>query len=54
MYTQHENIKREDYELIVVQFEKSSFTPLVYSTAGGMAPTAKAFHHSGSEKEYGI
>ena len=45
----HENIKRKDYEQRVVQVEKSSFIPLVYSTAGGMAPMAKAFHRRVAE-----
>ena len=44
VYTQHENIKRKNYEQRVIQVEKCSFTPLVYSTSGGMAPQAQAFH----------
>ena len=44
VYTLHENIKRRDYEQRVTQVEKSSFTPLVYSTTGGMGPLATAFH----------
>ena len=44
VYTQHENIKRKNYEQRVIQVEKCSFTPLVYSTLGGMAPQARVFH----------
>ena len=44
VYTLHENIKRRDYEQRVTQVEKASFTPLVYSTTGGMGPLATAFH----------
>ena len=39
-YKLHENVKRRDYEQRVTQVEKSSFTPLVYSTTGGMGPLA--------------
>ena len=44
VYSQHENIKKKDYEQRVIQVEKCSFTPLVYSTSGGMAPQARVFH----------
>ena len=44
VYTQHENIKKREYEQRVIQVEKCGFTPLVYSTTGGMAPQAHAFH----------
>ena len=44
VYSLHENIKKRDYEQRVIQVEKCSFTPLVYSTSGGMAPQAKIFH----------
>ena len=43
VYDQHEKIKGKEYEQLVVQVEKCSFTPLVYSTTGGMAPQA-VFH----------
>ena len=42
LYLHHENVKRKDYEQRVLQVEKC--TPLVYSTTGGMAPRATAFH----------
>ena len=44
LYKLHKNAKRRDYEQRVTQVEKSSFTPLVYSTTGGMGPLATAFH----------
>ena len=44
VYNQHENIKKKNYEQRVIQVEKCSFTPLVYSTSGGMAPQARVFH----------
>ena len=49
VYIQHENIKRKNCEQRVVQVEKCSFTPLVYSTTGGMAPIAKVFHRRVAE-----
>ena len=44
VYAQHETAKKKDYEQRVIQVEKCSFTPLVYSTSGGMAPQALVFH----------
>ena len=44
VYLQHENDKRRDYEQRVLQVEKCSFVPLVYSTTGGMGPRATSFH----------
>ena len=44
MYKQHEEEKRKKYEQLVIQIEKCSFIPLVYSTTGGMAPKALEFH----------
>ena len=44
VYKQHEEEKRKKYEQRVIQIEKCSFTPLVYSTTGGMAPKALEFH----------
>ena len=40
LYLTHEKMKCKDYEQRVVQVEKASFTPLVYSTHGGMAGRA--------------
>ena len=44
VYAQHETEKRKNYEQRVIQVEKCSFTPLVYSTTGGIAPRAQKFH----------
>ena len=44
VYIQHEQEKRKKYEQRVTQVEKCSFTQLVYSTTGGMAPTVLEFH----------
>ena len=43
VYLQHEKLKSKEYEQRVIQVEKASFTPLVYSTTGGMAPKATIF-----------
>ena len=44
IYKLHENMKIKDYQQRVLQTEKASFTPLIYSTNGGMAPQAEVFH----------
>ena len=44
LYKLHESHKIRDYQHRVLQTEKASFTPLVYSTHGGMAPQSLAFH----------
>ena len=44
LYKQKEKSKKREYGERVVQIEKASFTPLVYSTHGGMAEEAAAFH----------
>jgi len=44
LYKLHENLKKRDYGDRVRQREKASFTPLVYSTHGGMATEAEKFH----------
>ena len=43
MYTHHEHIKKRNYLSRVIQVEKASFTPLVFSTTGGMGPEAEKF-----------
>jgi hypothetical protein len=40
----HEKEKQRSYLQRVLQTEKASFTPLVYSTNGGMAQEARRFH----------
>ena len=43
LYTLHENEKKNQYMNRVLQLEKGSFVPLVFTTTGGMAPEAKRF-----------
>ena len=38
IYRQNENEKKNLYNERIINVEKSSFTPLVFSTSGGMAP----------------
>ena len=45
LYAEHEREKKRTYEARVIQIEKASFTPLVYSTHGGMATQATTFHN---------
>ncbi len=44
LYVLHEIQKISAYQDRVLQVEKASFTPLVYSTHGGMGKQASAFH----------
>ncbi len=44
LYATHENEKCRQYGQRVLQVEKASFIPLIYSTNGGMAKRATAFH----------
>jgi hypothetical protein len=44
LYSMHEKQKTRDYQHRVLQTEKASFTPLIYSTNGGLAPQAETFH----------
>ena len=39
-YRRHENIKKRSYEQRIREVEHGSFTPLVFSASGGMAPAA--------------
>ena len=43
VYRQHENKKRAEYGRRVREIEHGSFTPLVFTTGGGMAPEATVF-----------
>ncbi len=42
-YRRHELEKRRHYEDRVIQVEHGCFTPLVFSTSGGMGPSASVF-----------
>ena len=43
-YRRHERAKVREYEQRVREIERASFTPLVFSATGGMAPRAKVFY----------
>ena len=43
MYHSHESEKKRKYNERVLQVEKASFTPLVFSTTGGMGSEADRF-----------
>ena len=43
-YRQHERVKKRQYEQRIWEIEHSSFTPLVFSTTGGLAPAATTFY----------
>ena len=43
-YRKHENEKRRHYEERILQVERASFSPLVLSATGGMAPVATTFY----------
>ena len=42
-YRHHENLKKRAYNARVLQVEKGSFTPLIFSTTGGMGQEAERF-----------
>ena len=44
IYKQHENEKKRKYNQRIMQVEKATFTPLVFSTSGGMAPECNKYH----------
>ena len=44
IYNQHEREKKRTYNDRVLQVEKGSFTPLIFSTTGGMGPECTKYH----------
>ena len=44
IYLMKEREKKRDYNQRVIQVEKGSFTPLIFSTTGGMGPEATSYH----------
>ena len=44
LYSQHEREKKRTYNDRILQVEKGSFTPLVFSTTGGMGSEATKYH----------
>ena len=43
VYRQHEKVKKRHYEQRIQEIEHSSFTPLVFSSTGGMGPITTVF-----------
>ena len=44
IFKQHENEKKRKYATRVLEIEQGSFTPLVFSTTGGMGPECMMYH----------
>ena len=44
VYRTHEKEKKRTYNERIIQVEKGTFTPIVFSTFGGMGPEAECFH----------
>ena len=44
VYDQHEKEKKRAYNQRIMQIERATFTPLVFSTTGGMAPECTRYH----------
>ena len=44
LYKQNEQEKKRHYNQRIIQVEKANFTPLVFSTMGGMAPECTRYH----------
>ena len=43
MYTHHEDAKKKEYNARIIQIERASFTPLVFSCSGGMSSETGKF-----------
>ena len=44
IYSKHENVKKRKYAEQILQIEQGTFTPLIFTTTGGMAPECQMFH----------
>lgn len=44
VYEQHEKEKKRAYNHRIMEVEKATFTPLVFTTSGGMAPECARYH----------
>ena len=44
IYRQHETEKKRQYASRILEVEQATFTPLVFSTIGGMAVECKRYH----------
>ena len=51
IFRQHETEKKRQYASRVLEVEQAPFTPLVFSTTGGMAVECKRYTQANSEKE---
>ena len=49
LYLQHEREKKRKYNDRVLQVEKGSFSPLIFSTTGGMGPESTRYHKKVAE-----
>ena len=49
IYLQHEREKKRKYNDRVLQVEKGSFSPLIFSTTGGMGPESTRYHKKVAE-----
>ena len=50
VYAKHEAEKKRNYNQRIMQIEHGTFTPLVYSVNGGIAPECEKFHKQIAEK----
>ena len=50
IYSSHEQQKKAEYEERVIQSEKGSFVPLVFTTLGGMAPSCDTLNKKLAER----
>lgn len=50
LYITHEREKMRKYNSRILQVEKGSFTPLIYSTSGGWGPQASRYHKRIAER----
>ena len=44
LYEEHEKAKKRSYNQRVIQVERATFTPLIFSTSGGMAQECTKYH----------
>ena len=44
IYRQHDNENKRVYASRVMEVEEATFTPLVFTTTGGMAPECQVYH----------
>ena len=44
IYSLHEKAKKRAYNNRILQVEKGTFTPLIFSTTGGMGPECERYH----------